>query len=173
MNGNCKTKIHCKVETMKGLFEILNYVTKPDEFTLEFSEKNSLIKMARRTADYMMESDDDLACTVGNIKEYGACGSKELKHSNGPEQREVWLEDINIMPNVKIETLTTETSKKVAAFYQNNLCGKFLKKLHATPLKNRLFPILKVHLFLLIIYICSFSGLGFRLLLLISFIHQS
>ena len=158
---------------MKGLFEILNYVTKPDEFTLEFSEKNSLIKMARRTADYMMESDDDLACTVGNIKEYGACGSKELKHSNGPEQREVWLEDINIMPNVKIETLTTETSKKVAAFYQNNLCGKFLKKLHATPLKNRLFPILKVHLFLLIIYICSFSGLGFRLLLLISFIHQS
>ena len=43
MNGNRKTKIHCKVEMTKDLFEILNYVTKPDEFTLEFSEKNSRV----------------------------------------------------------------------------------------------------------------------------------
>jgi len=98
-----------------------------------------------------------ITCTVGKIKENGAGGSKKdakreaaqkmidkLKSlgSNGPEQVELSVEDeelINKMSNVKVETLTTEASEKVAAFYKNlqNSSGKCLIKLHATPLSSR------------------------------------
>merc|ERR1711915_232823 len=41
--------------------------------------------------------------------------------------------------NLKIDTLTTEASEKVASFYKNlmNANGKCLAKLHVTSLKSR------------------------------------
>jgi len=99
-----------------------------------------------------------ITCTVGKMKENGGGGSKKdakreaaqkmidkLKSlgPTGPEQvGELSPEDEEIMTkmaNVKIETLTTEASEKVAAFYKNlqNANGKYLAKLHVTSLKSR------------------------------------
>lgn len=99
-----------------------------------------------------------ITCTVGKMKENGAGGSKKdakreaaqkmidkLKSlgPSGPEQvGELSPEEeelVTKMANAKVETLTTEASEKVAAFYKNlqHANGKCLAKLHVTSLKNR------------------------------------
>lgn len=99
-----------------------------------------------------------ITCTVGKIKENGAGGSKKdakreaaqkmidklkaLGPTGAEQVGELSAEDEEMMTkmsNMKVDTLTTEASEKVASFYKNlqNANGKFLAKLHITSLKSR------------------------------------
>jgi len=99
-----------------------------------------------------------ITCTVGKLKENGSGGSKkdakreaaqkmiDKVQSLGPNGAEATgdlsAEDeelLSKMANVKVDTLNTESSEKVAAFYKNlqNSNGKCLAKLHMTSLKAK------------------------------------
>jgi len=101
-----------------------------------------------------------MVCSVGKLKENGTGGSKKdakreaaqkmidkLK-SYGPNNSPAQAADItNIdeeevlskLANMKVDTLNTETSEKVATFYKNlqSANGKNLAKLHVTSLKMK------------------------------------
>jgi len=71
---------------------------------------------------------------IDKLKSLGPTGPEQVGELS-PEDEEIMTK----MANVKIETLTTEASEKVAAFYKNlqNANGKYLAKLHVTSLKSR------------------------------------